>query len=181
MQNPFLVGKRIYLRPLKRTDLDDHYMEWFNDKEVSKFSSHAIFPYTEDDMLEYFEESKKSITMLPFAIIFKKNDKHIGNVSLQNINWVFRSAEFAIILGDKAYWKKGLGYEVGKLILDYAFERLNLNRVHCGTSVENIGMQQLAIRLGMKQEGRRRQAIYKWGKYADIAEYGILRSEYEKN
>jgi RimJ/RimL family protein N-acetyltransferase len=42
-------------------------------------------------------------------------------------------------------------------------------------------MQKLALKLGMKPEGRRRQAMYKNGKYSDILEYGILKTEYEKN
>ena len=51
-------------------------------------------------------------------------------------------------------------------------------RIHCGTSQNNIGMQGLALRLGMNEEGRQRKAIYKTGKYYDNILYAITRDMY---
>ena len=98
---------------------------------------------------------------------------------MQAINWVSGSAEFAILLGDKSYWKKNVGFEAAKLIVEYGFKRLNLHRIYCGTSAENIGMQKLAAKLNMTEEGRRRGAMFKDGKYIDMLEYGVLKHEYE--
>jgi RimJ/RimL family protein N-acetyltransferase len=39
-------------------------------------------------------------------------------------------------------------------------------------------MIKLAAKLKMKEEGLRREAIYKNGQYQDIYEYGVLRTEY---
>ena len=160
--------------------MSEKYLSWLNDPEVNKFNSHAIFPYTAEQLKDYVKgiDNKSKVVM---AICDNRSQKHIGNISLQNIDWVTRSAEFAILLGDKKFWGQGIGEEAGKLIIQHGFEKLNLSRIHCGTSSENIGMQKLALKLGMKPEGRRRQAMYKNGKYADILEYGILKSEYEKN
>ena len=58
---------------------------------------------------------------------------------------------------------------------------LNLNRIYCGTTNENEGMKKIALKIGMLQEGVRRQAFYKWGKYQDIIEYGILKDEFLNN
>ncbi len=67
---------------------------------------------------------------------------------------------------------------MGRLVVEYGFNRLNLNRIHCGTSVHNQGMRGLAAKLRMRQEGLRRQAMFKLGEYVDIVEYGVLRAEY---
>jgi len=64
------------------------------------------------------------------------------------------------------------------LIVQYGFQRLNLHRIYCGTIQGNKGMMKLAAKLKMKEEGKRREAIYKNGSYLDIHEYGILRSEF---
>ena len=65
-------------------------------------------------------------------------------------------------------------YEAGKMLLTHAFAVLNLHRLYCGTSSENISMQKLAIKLGMNKEGERIDAIFKNGKYYSIYEYGII-------
>lgn len=177
----FLEGERVYLRPLEQEDLTKEYVQWLNDTEVCRFNSHAVFPYTLEKMREYFiylqQTTQQNIVL---AIIDKQTHKHIGNISLQNINWINRDAEFAILLGNKAFWGKGVATEAALLICNYGFERLNLNRVYCGTSVENKAMQTLANKLKMQQEGRRRQAIFKLGRYLDVIEYSVLKDEFYK-
>jgi ribosomal-protein-alanine N-acetyltransferase len=174
----FLQGKRIHLRPVMEKDLNDNYLQWLNDEQVCAFNSHAIFPNTEQKMRSYFDSLKNQDRNLVLAIIDNYTEKHIGNVSLQNINWVSRNAEFAILLGDKEYWGKGYGEEAAVLIVEYGFNRLNLHRIYCGTIEGNKGMVKLAAKLKMKEEGLRREAIYKNGQYRDIYEYGVLRTEY---
>ena len=180
MGNIFLQDKKIILRPLEEKDLNESYLGWLNDEEVCHHNSHAIYPYTERKMREYFDKTQNDNTIVVLAIMDKVGKKHIGNVSLQNIDYISRSAEFAIIIGDKNYWQRGVGASAAKLIINYGFERLNLSRIYCGTSSENIGMQKLAEKLNMKKEGVRRQAMYKMGKYIDIIEYGLLRREFKE-
>ncbi|MBI2309910.1 GNAT family N-acetyltransferase [Candidatus Collierbacteria bacterium] len=176
----FLPGQRISLRPLAINDVSLRYHRWLNDPEVNQYNAHAIFPYSIEELKEYVKQASSDRSKIVLAIVDNKSGKHIGNLSLQNIDWVARSAEFAIIIGDRNFWEKGVGLEAGKLIVDYAFTRLNLNRIYCGTSSQNMGMQKLAGKLGMKPEGCRRQAMFKDGKFVDIIEYGILNIEYEK-
>ena len=105
-------------------------------------------------------------------------DGHVGNVSLQAISPIDRSAEFAILLGDKRHWRRGLGELAGKALLAHGFDKLNLERIHCGTSANNTGMQKLALAMGMREEGRRRSALFLEGERVDVLEYGILRDEF---
>jgi RimJ/RimL family protein N-acetyltransferase len=180
MRHPFLIGRRVYLRALEQEDLTRNYSQWLNDEDVCRYNSHAIFPNTAFKMQEYFDFAQTSTTTVVLAVVTRRGDVHIGNVSLQNIDWVVRSAEFAIIIGEKKYWNKGYASESAALIINYAFERLNLNRCHCGTSIKNIGMQRLAEKLGMQKEGVRRSAMYKMGGYVDVVEYGLLREEWKR-
>ncbi|MCF6194684.1 MAG: GNAT family N-acetyltransferase [Kangiellaceae bacterium] len=177
LENEFLAGETIILRGLEESDLTAEYLQWLNDEEVCKYNSHAIFPNNSSKMKKYFEslDQKNSVVL---AIIHRAENRHIGNISLQSIDWVSRSAEFAILLGNKNFWGKGVAIEAANLIVNYGFERLNLHRIHCGTSSENIGMQKLASNLKMKEEGRRREAMYKNGKFVDMVNYGVLKSEF---
>jgi RimJ/RimL family protein N-acetyltransferase len=174
MKNAFLVGETIYLRPLDESDLNATYQSWFNDAEVCTFNEHHRFPMHVEDLRGYFDTTVRSKNHLILAIADKATDTHIGNISLQNIDWVNRSAEFAIIVGDKAHWGKGVATQAGKRIIDHGFSALNLHRIHCGTSADNVPMQKLAAVLGFVQEGVQRDAMWKDGKYRDVVTFGIL-------
>jgi len=177
---PTLQGKNIFLRGLSMHDSEGSYPNWFNDPEVTKYNSHGERTYTKEMAEEYIELVTNSSSHQVFAIIEKASQKHIGNISLQAINTKARNAEFAILIGEPSVYGKGIGEEAGRLLLDYGFNELDLHRIYCGTSSSNLGMQKLAGKLGMQQEGLRRDGLLKNGEFADIIEYGILEDEYIK-
>jgi [ribosomal protein S5]-alanine N-acetyltransferase len=176
----FLTGERIYLRPLIDEDGEGEYLKWFNDGEVCHGNSHHVFPHTKKKILEYITHSHQTRDEFILAILLKANDRHIGNIALQNINYIYRSADLTIILGDKSTWGKGYGKEAAKLLIQHGFFSMNLHRISCATFDTNISMKKLALSLGMKEEGRRRQAVYKNGNYIDIIEFGLVKDDYEK-
>lgn len=179
MKNPFLIATHVYLRPIQKEDLSARYRDWFNDAEVCQFNSHHRFPNYDEDMQHYYETTISSHNNLILAICDKETDAHIGNVSLQEIDTLNQSAEFAIIIGDKSYWGRGLGKEVIRLIVEHGFTQLNLHRIYCGTAENNIGMQKIALSIGFKEEGRSRKALYKNGEFWDLIHYGLLKDEYK--
>ena len=126
------------------------------------------------DAIDYIKSLDDST--LALAICDNENDEHIGNISLQNIHPINRSADLAVIIGYKKYWGQGYGYEACKLIVEHAFKELNLRRISCGTFNTNYGMQAIANKLCMKREGMRKEAVYKNGQWLDVIEYGLLRT-----
>jgi RimJ/RimL family protein N-acetyltransferase len=176
---PFLVGKALYLRPLSVDDADGPYPGWLNDANVCRGNSHHVYPYAREAAIEYIERAANSHEDLILAIVLKTGDRHIGNIALQRIHWVSRSAEFAILLGDTGQWGKGYGLEAARLLIHHGFSSLNLLRIACATFEANVAMRKLAAALGMKEEGIRRQAAYKDGRYLDVIEFGLLRDECE--
>lgn len=179
MRNVFLKSKRIYLRPLELSDLNGNYVSWLNDEQINEHNSHHVFPYSLKEGYHYIEKAHLSKDALVLAIVTKRKNKHIGNISLQNIDYLNRNAELAILLGEKEYLSKGYSKEASLLLLSHAFNALGLLRIYCGTSVKNKSMQKLAKKLGMILEGRRRKAMFKNGNLEDILEYGILADEFE--
>ena len=174
---PFITGKTIDLRPLLLSDIEGDYVNWFNDWEVCQFNAHHVYPYNRELAAQYIADLQKQKDTLVLAIV-TKDGLHIGNVSLQDINYVNRSAALAIILGNKDYWGKGIGKEASALLVRHGFEALNLHRIYCGTSALNVPMQKLALKLCMQEEGRRKEAMYKDGAWVDIIEYGLLRADF---
>ena len=179
---PFLQGEKLYLRPLLVSDCDGPYLTWLNDEAVCYGNSHHVFPYTLDQARAYVghvQAHSNHRSALVLAMIEKKSDRHIGNVALDAIDYISRCAEFSIIIGQKEAWGLGYGKEAGRLILTHGFYCLNLHRISCGTLDNNTAMIRLARYLKMGQEGVRRQAVFKNGRYRDVIEFGVLSNEFD--
>ncbi|MBW0434112.1 GNAT family N-acetyltransferase [Leptospira yasudae] len=167
-----------YVRPLNQTDLSGPYPTWFEDQDITKYNSHGKFFKNRS----YFEDYYNSLNhegRVVWAICHDK-DGHLGNISLQNISFIDRNAEFAIILGNKDHQGKRVSYHAGSLLLFHGFEKLNLTKIYCGTAESNVAMQKLALSLGMREEGRRRKHLFLNGSYEDMIEYGILLDDWRK-
>lgn len=174
VKGSFLTGELIYLRPLLKSDIEGGYKNWLNDQEVTQYNSHGRFPMTIEKLESYINSSNNTANLIVLAVIDVHTNMHIGNISLQSINWIDRNAEIAFLLGEKSYWGKGVMLEAGSVLIKHAFKALNLHRIYCATSSVNSGMQKLALKLGMTKEGIRKEAIYKNGEYHDIIEFGII-------
>jgi ribosomal-protein-alanine N-acetyltransferase len=174
-KNIFLEGVSIVLRILTETDVQGNYSKWLNDPEITEFNSHGRFPMTIDKLKQYVRNSNESGTALVLAVVNKNTHEHIGNISLQAINWIDKNAEISFLLGEKKYWGKGIMYEAGSMLIKHGFDILNLHRIYCGTSFDNKGMQKLAEKLGFIKEGVRKEAMFKKGKYLDVVDFGLVR------
>lgn len=175
----FLSGARLALRSLVESDADGAYPGWLNDAEVCHGNSHHAFPYTRDAARDYIRHAGQRTDALILAIMLKENHRHIGNIALQDIHPIHRTAELSILLGERDAWGAGYAQEAAELLLAHGFGALNLRRIGCGTLAGNEAMRKLALRLGMKPEGQRRQAVFKAGSYHDVVEFGLLRAEFQ--
>jgi ribosomal-protein-alanine N-acetyltransferase len=170
----FLETDNYYLRTLTLRDVEGNYRNWLNDRDVVRYNSHGRFPQTPETLRKFVRSTFQNTSQLILAVVDRKSGSHIGNISLQQINWVDRNAEIAFLLGEISHRGTGAMQEVGSRLIEHAFRQLNLHRVYCGTSSENLAMLKLAVKLGMNQEGVRREAIFNNGTYFDIIEFGII-------
>lgn len=157
-----------------------NYYKWFGDEEVTKFNSHGLFPTTQKELDTFFEKCENDKSLLSFMILEKETEKHIGMCSLQRIDLINRSAEFAIIIGEKDYWGKGIATEAVHKLFEHGFNRMGINRIWSGTSILNKGMIKSFNKLGMTQEGTYKQAQFLNGKFEDVVAYAILKEDWEK-
>jgi ribosomal-protein-alanine N-acetyltransferase len=176
----FMVGNGFFLRELRESDLEGTWYQWFNDSEVTRFQNKKIFPNSPEKQRGYFESLITSQSDVVLAMVEETSNKHIGNVGLHKIDWVHRSAELGIVIGEKESWGKGFGKQAWKLITGYGFHVLNLHRIYAWVMAGNDASLRCAEEAGFKQEGFVRQMFYKEGRYVDGHYMNVLRSDHDR-
>jgi RimJ/RimL family protein N-acetyltransferase len=102
--NVFLDGGSFCLRPLRLEDAKGNYGRWFNDREVVQYMIHGSFPMGEAELETFIRHTHTTRNDLILAVVDKEKQQHVGNIGLHRIDWIRRSAEFGIVIGEKEYW-----------------------------------------------------------------------------
>ena len=179
-KTPFTEGSLVYLRPLERADLNERYLGWLNDPEVTRYTEVGTFPSSPADLESYYRDVASSKNYVMLAVVQKQSGQHVGNVKLGPIQWIHRSATFSILIGEKDLWGQGVGMEATRLMIEYGFNRLNLHRIDLGVFAEHQAAVRCYEKVGFKVEGRMREDLFQGGEYKDRLWMGLLRSEYKR-
>lgn len=107
------------------------------------------------------------------------DDIFIGTCGLHDHRDIYKSWEFRILIFDPDYLGKGIGTEATRLLVDYAFTRLNAHRVWLGVNKENQGAVNCYLKVGFKIEGELRDEIFIYGRYVNTYRMGILEQEWK--
>lgn len=172
-------GERIRLRAIERDDLP-RYVMWFNDPDVRRGIS-LYRPLSQIEEERWYEQMlERSPAERSLAIDAREGDEwvHIGSCGLFNVDRRSQHAEIGIVIGDKAYWDKGLGTDVMRTMLRHGFETLNLHRIYLRVFETNPRAIRVYEKIGFTHEGRLRQHHYLEGRYVDELMMAMLRDEW---
>ncbi|MCD4651741.1 MAG: GNAT family N-acetyltransferase [Candidatus Cloacimonetes bacterium] len=172
-----LRGEKVSLAILN-PELADRFTVWINDLEVSHYLTSAPNLYSMPLEKQIIDKMAMS-TDPTFIILDNEYDKMIGICSLHNLDYVNRTAELGIFIGDKNYWGEGFGVGAINLLLDHAFNIANLNSVMLETYGYNTRAQRCFEKCGFKVIGSRRQARLFAGVYHDVIFMDILAEGFE--
>lgn len=172
-----IKGKRVNLRPHKLSDAPN-WVKWFADEEVTRYLTAQ--PVNLEQERKWIKSTRKARISV-FLAIETKAGKHIGSVSLRNVDGISHHAVLGVIIGNKDYWGEGYGHEVTELILDYAFKKKKLNKVYLLVRLEHKKAIALYKKIGFKKEGLLKKHLYKNGKYHDCYQMYILKKDFLNN
>lgn len=170
-----LIGDRIYLSPRNSEDVEK-FTEWLNDFETTDYTGRSAIVTTLEGERKYLEEN--SNPEATFVIVTLEDDKMIGTVSLEHIDWINRTATLGIFIGDKEFRSKGYGTESIRLILEYGFKYMNLYNIKLDLMEFNERALKCYEKCGFKEYGRRRKCKFINGKYYDSISMDILADEF---
>lgn len=157
--------------------------QWTHNAEFARLMyAEPMRPLSPNVIKKKYEEANK-VTQNPpnefrFAIRVRADDRLIGFVRFIRIDWSNSGARLLLGIVDENDRGKGYGTEAMQLALNYAFLEMNLYRLSAHVLESNDRASTFLRKHGFVDEVRRRQAVYRDGKYWDWLMLGLLRDEW---
>ena len=168
----------VRLRPLRGEDWR-RTLEWRNDPEIRDAILGHRFPVTSEMEEEWVASvlRNRGNDRAVYAVELCADDTRIGLVSLNSIDWLHRTADCGIVIGDKRQHRQGLGRCALTLLAAQAFDVLNLRKLTARIAAYNKPSLRLFARCGFEREGVQRAQIYLGGEYHDLVLLGRLAAD----
>lgn len=177
MQSPYLIGSKVYLRPLDIADAATMAV-WTNDPEVRR-TLRLYRPQTAETEVAFIRKAAEDEHNFLLGVATVEADRLIGCTGIHGIDFRNRQGGFGLMIGVKDDWGKGYGTEVTALMVAHAFETLNLNRVWLQVHEFNPAGIRAYEKVGFRREGVLRQDVFQAGRYWDTYTMAILREEWQ--
>lgn len=173
-------GNRVGLRtPRKETDLKV-FLEGF-DLETKLFLGSPL-PLYEQDEEKWFDSLGKSDRNHVFTIVdLKKDELPIGTMGIHGINWIDRTGTTGACILNPKYRDDGYGREAKKLLLEWAFESLNLEVILSEVVAFNERSIRYSLACGYREVARIPNWYLRKGERYEGVILQITKEEWEKH
>lgn len=178
-RNIFLKGKFVSLTALTLGDIEStNWYGWFNDEHLCEYTQKHYFPNTFNKQVKYLSEIEDRTDIIVLGILYENN--LVGVCSLNDINFINRNCSISIFIGERMK-EENVALETIFLLLKHSFYTLNLNKVKMGQHVKlRLIFSKLSLVFGFFNEGVSRLEVFKKGKYYDVINSSVLKSEFEQ-
>lgn len=174
---PTLHTERLLLSPFTLSDASS-VRDYAGNAAVAKTTANVPHPYPEGAAEEWivshfaqFQEKKNVV----FAI--RSRDGALRGAINLGLSLHDSRGELGYWIG-LPHWNQGICTEAVRRVIQYGFDELGLNRIYARHLSINPASGRVMEKNGMKKEGVQREHLMKDGVFMNVAEYGILRAEY---
>ena len=165
----FVQFEGVTLRDFTENDINDK-IRWINDPENHRYLHYEI-PLEYEKTLQWFLSKNNSNRL---DLVIQYGSVPVGLIGLLGIDRVNSKAEYYICLGEKRYKGKGIAKIASKMLLDYAFYELELNKVFLNVDAQNMVACHLYEKIGFECEGYFKEDLFHNGALVDRKRYAIL-------
>ena len=149
-------------------------VEWINDPRNNTFLHYDI-PLSIEKTLNWFHNRNLNNRI---DCTIECAGVAVGLIGLLNIDLSNLKAEYYITIGDVSVKRKGVATTASKLILDYAFNTLKMNKVYLNVDADNVAACKLYEKLGFKCEGFFEKDILHNGVFIDRKRYAYFKEDF---
>ncbi|MBH0231245.1 GNAT family N-acetyltransferase [Halobacillus yeomjeoni] len=175
----YIIDQDLTLKPLEFKDAE----ELFNLSDRSRAHLQTWLPWIHET--ESVQDTKEYIQYCmnryaenngwTICILYK--NKIAGIVDFHQLDWMNNKASIGYWMGSE-YAGKGLLTRSCKVIFDYAFKQMGMNRIEIRAAEENVKSRAVPERLGFEQEGIIRDAAFLYDRHVNHVVYGMLEKDW---
>lgn len=178
MRNPIIAGERVYLRPLEASDAT--VLALGRHQETETFFDVGRVPYSEIAYEQWIEQlcAQQPPEAIGLAICLTDGDEVIGMTGADNLDWINRTGETEIYLSSPAHRGQGYGTEGKQLLLEYLFDRLQLEVISSFILEMNRRSAESVLRQGYRPAGRIRTLLVHEGRFHHVLVFDLTREEW---
>jgi ribosomal-protein-alanine N-acetyltransferase len=174
---PVLTGKQVRLRELRASDAPSLF-SLLTTQEVARFISPP--PSTVEGFERFIAwtlRQRTAGTYACFAVTLKGFDTAIGIFQVRETEPGFGTAEWGFAIGSP-FWGTGVFEEAAQLVLEFAFDTLDVHRLEARAAVRNGRGTGALLKLGAVPEGVLRKSFLRNGEYLDQVLYAIVEDDW---
>ncbi len=179
MEKTTLRCPALWMRPLAEQDIAP-ILKYASAPEIAAntFVPHPYPPAAAHEFVRKVADEWQSEQAYTFAIIEAQSGCFAGCMGI-HLAREHKRAEVGYWIG-LPYWGRGLATQALRLVIQFGFEQLGLNRIAAGHFADNPASGRVMQKANMRYEGTRRAYHYHRDSFKDSVWYAILREEYEK-
>ena len=180
-QNTILEDDLVLLRPLQESDVEKLLEISLNEPETWKYS---LVPASgKENLTNYIQhaiKARENKTEFPFIVFDKKSGKYAGSTRFYDIQLPFKTLQLGYTWYGKNFRGTGLNKHCKFLLLQFAFETLEMERVEFRADNNNQRSIAAMKSIGCKVEGVLRNHMPTFGseERRDSIILSILRKEW---
>ena len=165
--------KRLKLRRLKKEDSRELCEGIRNQEEFLYYMNKEKTTLEKQiDSLKNIDEKYENLDYYNWVITQKKDNKIVGIISFKVMDFI-ECVEFSYAL-DNRYTKRGYMHEALSATIDFAFNKMKVNRVQGMCCTKNINSKKVMEKCGLQYEGTFRSALKLKDGYHDLYVYSII-------
>lgn len=155
------------------------WYKWFNSLRTTRFLEQGLIPNSAEKQVEFYRSLQNSSDRVSFIISDKTN--YIGTISLSSLNLYKRTADVAMLLGEKSDKENAdlMALESMALITEYGFAKLGLKRISAGQHEKLISWQRKLELLGYRLEGYKTNGFIKGAEEANAVIIAVTPKDYD--
>jgi RimJ/RimL family protein N-acetyltransferase len=171
-------GQRVRLRAVEAADWEQFYA--WDDAEVDRAAYWIPFPRSREAVKKWAAElataEPKDQTFR--WVIEDLAGEFVGTLNTHTCEPRHGTFHYGLALR-REHWRRGYASEAIRLVLAYYFRELRYQKANVEIYAFNTASLQLHLKLGFREEGRRRRMIYTGGAYHDEVLLGLTAEEFE--
>ena len=178
---PIITTKNLVLRDIQVDDITQEYVNWLNDREVTKFLEIRFERQTQEKIEKYVNDMLRDVEHSKhFGVYDTRGTRLVGTVTLPEINWNHSYADISFVIGHPDARGNKYAEEAVRAVIQYMFQHCDLKKLWAGYYDGHGASKHILGKVGFREEGRIKEKLVDYRKCrVDHIIVGLLSKDFQ--